>query len=123
MASLLTTIGRAPLEDLTFLTGSSHLGDETFASLSELATFLNSNPDKSVALVGHTDATGSLADNMALSKKRAKSVVQRLVTVYGVPANQLEAAGVGYLVPRASNLTKGGRDQNRRVEVILTSTR
>jgi len=123
LATLLTAVGRAPLEDLTFLTGSSHLGDEQFASLAELATYLNANPDKSVALVGHTDAQGSLVNNLALSKKRAASVVERLISVHGVLPGQLEAAGVGYLVPRASNLTEGGRDQNRRVEVVLTSTR
>jgi len=123
LATLLETIGRAPLEDLRFQTGSSKLGDDSFGSLAELAEYLNTNPDKSVALVGHTDAEGSLAGNLALSKKRAKSVLNRLVTVFDVPVGQLEAAGVGYLVPRASNLTETGRTQNRRVEVILTSTR
>jgi len=119
----LTSIGRAPLEDLSFQTGSSKLGKETFASLAELADYLKANPDKTVALVGHTDAEGSLAGNMALSKKRAAAVVKRLIAAYGIPKSQLEAAGVGYLVPRASNLTPDGRDKNRRVEVILTSTR
>lgn len=123
LETLLMTVGRAPLDDLTFVTGSSTLGDDTFASLTELAAYLNTNPDKSVALVGHTDAEGSLADNLALSKKRAEAVVRRLVSNYGTQRHQLEAAGVGYLVPRASNLTEGGRDENRRVEVILTSTR
>ena len=123
LETLLTTVGRAPLEDLSFVTGSSRLGEDSFASLAELAKFLISNPDMSVALVGHTDAEGSLVNNMALSKKRAASVVRRLISSYKVPRRQLEAAGVGYLVPRASNLTLEGRTQNRRVEVILTSTR
>jgi len=122
LENLLITVGRAPLEDLSFVTGSSNLGSDEFASLGELAAFLISNPNKSVALVGHTDAAGSLANNLALSKKRANSVVQRLVTAYQVPPRQLEAAGVGYLVPLASNLTEAGRTRNRRVEVILTST-
>ena len=74
-------------------------------------------------MVGHTDAEGTLSGNLELSKKRAASVLERLVSAYRVPRAQLEAAGVGYLVPRASNLTEGGRDQNRRVEVVLTSTR
>jgi outer membrane protein OmpA-like peptidoglycan-associated protein len=121
LETLLNSVGRAPLDDLDFITGSSKLGDDTFASLAELASYLNSNPGKSVALVGHTDAEGSLVNNLALSKKRAASVVKRLISSHGVSQNQLEAAGVGYLVPRASNLTEGGRDQNRRVEVILTS--
>lgn len=123
LGSMLESLGRAPLDDLVFETGSSRLDEGSFGSLAELSTFLKSNPDKRVALVGHTDAEGALSSNLALSKKRATSVLQRLVSVYDIPRNQLEAAGVGYLAPRASNLTEDGRTQNRRVEVILTSTR
>ena len=123
LATQLASLGRASLEGLSFQTGSSKLSDERFQSLEDLAAYLQLNPLQSVALVGHTDAEGALAGNLALSKKRAASVLERLVSVYGVPRAQLEAAGVGYLVPRASNLTQDGRDKNRRVEVVLTSTR
>lgn len=123
LAGMLETLGRAPLEDLVFQTGSSRLGEDSFGSLAELSIFLKANPDMKVALVGHTDTEGGLSSNLALSKKRATSVLQRLVSVYDIPRRQLEAAGVGYLAPRASNLTEEGRTQNRRVEVILTSTR
>lgn len=122
LALLLTTTGSAPLEDLEFQTGSSRLGDKSFGSLKELSEFLKSNPELTVALVGHTDAEGSLANNLALSKRRAASVMERLVLAYGVSVSQMEAAGVGYLAPRGSNQTETGRTQNRRVEVILTST-
>ena len=115
--------GRAPLEDLSFATGSATLKDDSFSSLAELASWLKANPQMKVALVGHTDAEGSLSGNIALSKKRAAAVMKRLVSAYGIPARQLEASGVGYLMPRASNLTNDGRQKNRRVEVILTSTR
>ena len=121
LAAQLFVQGRAPLDDLEFKTGSSELGDGSFGSLAELSAYLKTNPDKTVALVGHTDAEGSLDGNMALSKKRARSVMARLISVYGVSAHQLEAEGVGYLVPRANNSTGEGRTQNRRVEVILTS--
>ena len=123
LATQLLSLGRAPLDDLEFKTGSSQLGDGSFGSLAELSAYLKTNPGKTVALVGHTDAEGSLAGNIALSKKRARSVMERLISVYGVERSQLEAQGVGYLVPRASNLTDEGRTQNRRVEVILTSTK
>lgn len=122
LATQLVSLGRAPLDDLKFETGSSQLGDGSFGSLAELSAYLKTNPDKTIALVGHTDAEGSLAGNIALSKKRARSVMSRLISVYGIPSSQLEAEGVGYLVPRSSNLTDEGRTQNRRVEVILTST-
>ncbi len=116
------TNGHAILADLEFQTGSSALGDQDFASLGQLADYLNANPNRRVALVGHTDAEGSLAGNIGLSKKRAQSVARRLTQDHGVAASQLEAEGMGYLSPRASNLTDEGRAQNRRVEVILTST-
>lgn len=110
------------LADLLFETGSSELGEGEFASLATLADYLQANPTRTVALVGHTDAEGSLQGNIALSKRRAGSVVRRLVAEYGVDKNQVSAEGNGFLSPLASNLTEDGRAQNRRVEVIITST-
>jgi OOP family OmpA-OmpF porin len=49
-------------------------------------------------------------------------VLERLVTTYDIPPHQLDAQGMGYLSPVASNLTEEGREVNRRVEVIITST-
>ncbi len=114
--------GRFILEDLIFQTGSSDLGDGPFESLADLANYLQANPDQTFMLVGHTDAEGSLAGNIALSKKRARSVVRRLVSEFGVNKSQISAEGNGFLSPLASNLTEDGRAQNRRVEVIVTST-
>ena len=118
----LETNGRVVLSDLIFDSGSSDLGDGGFMSLEKLADYLNARPDRSVALVGHTDTVGALGGNIALSKERARSVLDRLVSDYGVSAGQLEAEGMGYLAPLSTNLTTGGREANRRVEVILTST-
>lgn len=115
-------IGRSVLSDLAFETGSSNLGEGNFGSLQALADYLDTNPNRTVALVGHTDSQGSLSGNMSLSKRRASSVLERLVSEYGVPRQQLEAEGMGYLAPIATNLTEEGRDTNRRVEVIMTST-
>ncbi|WP_456389760.1 OmpA family protein [Profundibacter sp.] len=114
--------GHFILDDLQFETGSSDLGDGNFPSLTSLANYLGTNPTRTVALVGHTDATGSLKVNIAVSKKRANSVMHRLISDYGVDKTQVRAEGNGFLSPRASNLTEGGRAQNRRVEVIITST-
>ena len=123
IGTMLSTIGRATLDDLEFAVGSSELAGLGFSSLEELANWLKANPDMTIALVGHTDAQGALAANMALSKRRAASVRKRLIEEFGIPASRIEAQGVGYLVPIASNLTQEGRDKNRRVEVVLTSTR
>jgi OOP family OmpA-OmpF porin len=118
----LLTEGSVPLDDLKFDSGSAQLSPGDYTSLAALAAWLKANPKRDVTLVGHTDASGSLAANVALSKRRARSVLDRLVGRYGVRRSQLDAAGVGYLAPRASNLTEAGREQNRRVEVMLTAT-
>ena len=118
----LNNSGRVVLDDLSFDTGASSLEDRPFESLNDLADFLRDNPDLTIALVGHTDSSGSLEANIALSKRRATAVLDRLVSDYGVNPDQLEAEGMGYLSPIAPNLTELGRETNRRVEAIITST-
>jgi OOP family OmpA-OmpF porin len=122
LADRLTSGGSVPLEDLVFASGSAALADGQYPSLIDLAGWLIDNPGLTVALVGHTDASGGLDGNIALSRKRAEAVRQHLIEVHGIPPTQVEAQGVGYLSPRASNLTEDGRKQNRRVEVMVTST-
>ena len=117
----LNAVGHVVLDDLTFATGSSQLGSGPFSSLQTLADFLNVTPNATVALVGHTDISGPLSANIALSKRRAASVLERLVSEYGVSRRQLAAEGMGYLSPIATNATEDGREANRRVEVIVTS--
>ncbi len=93
--------GKVVLDDLRFASGSAELGEGDYPSLGALADFLGANPDRTVALVGHTDAEGTLDANVAVSRKRAQSVMQRLVTAYGVNPAQLSADGVGFLSPLA----------------------
>lgn len=123
IARALDETGAMALDDLTFATGSADLGPGDFASLRAVADYLADHPDRNVALVGHTDASGDLAGNVALSKSRAASVRDRLIRDFGVSPDRVTAEGVGYLAPRASNLTGEGRTLNRRVEVVLTSIR
>lgn len=113
--------GAIALDDLTFEVGSTRLGPGPFPSLKLLAEYLLANPDRRVTLVGHSDAVGGLDLNVALSRQRAEAVMAVLARDHGVPKAQIDAAGVGFLAPRASNLTEDGRDLNRRVEVVLTS--
>lgn len=117
----LETDGHVILSDLAFDSGSAQLAAGDYASLVALADYLRARPDRRVALVGHTDSSGSLEANIALSKRRAGSVLERLVTDYGINRQQLDAQGMGYLAPIAANITPQGREANRRVEVILTS--
>lgn len=120
LAASLAGHGSAVLEGIAFGSGSAALGADTPAVLGDLADYLKADASRSVVLVGHTDASGSLEANIALSKRRAQSVMQYLIDEDGVPASQLRAEGVGYLSPRASNETEEGRAMNRRVEAVLT---
>ena len=122
IGTMLETNGRTVLDGLQFATGSSKLKDEDVAVLADLARYLSENPNRKIVLVGHTDAEGSLDGNIALSRKRATSVMNTLAKLYGVNPAQLSAQGVGFLMPLSANLTSEGRTLNRRVEAVLTST-
>lgn len=111
--------GSVALDDLIFASGAADLAPGQYASLDALATYLRANPDSKVALVGHTDASGGLAGNIALSRERAASVRAWIIESYAIPSDQVTAEGVGYLAPRDGNLSEQGRTRNRRVEVML----
>jgi outer membrane protein OmpA-like peptidoglycan-associated protein len=115
--------GAAALDDLVFASGAAALEVGDYASLTAVVAWLAANPDSTVALVGHTDASGSLVANIALSERRAEAVRQVLTDQYGVDGARVTAEGVGFLAPRATNQTEEGRQKNRRVEVVVTSTR
>jgi outer membrane protein OmpA-like peptidoglycan-associated protein len=115
--------GVAVLDDLVFASGAATLTEGDYPSLAAVAAWLQANPDGTIALVGHTDASGSLAANVALSERRAEAVAEVLVDTHGADRSRVAAKGVGFLAPRATNQTEAGRQKNRRVEVIVTSTR
>ncbi|MEM8848556.1 MAG: OmpA family protein [Pseudomonadota bacterium] len=122
MLSTLESLGRAVLDDLEFATGSTALAGDGFASLEELAAFLNANPSTTIALVGHTDAEGGAEGNMAISRSRADAAREVLIDSYGIAADRIDTHGVGFFAPVAPNHTEAGREANRRVEVVITST-
>jgi OOP family OmpA-OmpF porin len=115
--------GAVALEDIAFGTNATVVQQPGAASLVTLAAYLAANPGHRVAIVGHTDAEGSLDGNVALSERRAQAVRASLIADHGVDPAQVTAAGVGFLAPRASNQTADGRARNRRVEVMLTATK
>ena len=123
IARALDEVGVVVLDDLVFASGAATLTDGDYASLAAVAAWLQANPDGTVALVGHTDASGSLAGNIALSERRAEAVAEVLIETHGADRNRVVAKGVGFLAPRATNQTEEGRQKNRRVEVVVTSTR
>lgn len=119
--AVLLARGAVALDDLVFASGAGELTAGDYGSLAALARWLKADPAREIAVVGHTDASGGLEANMALSLKRAQSVRAALLAE-GVAAAQVEAQGVGPLAPRDSNLTPEGRDRNRRVEAMLLTT-
>jgi OOP family OmpA-OmpF porin len=115
--------GSAVLDGVTFASGDAATVQGGDAALVALAAWLAANPDRTIALVGHTDASGSLESNVALSRKRAEAVRARLIADHGADGARITALGAGFMAPRGSNLTEEGRAKNRRVEAIVTSTR
>ena len=111
--------GHAVLEGIDFAPGSADLDREAPAALTALADWLAAKPDRRVVLVGHTDLTGALGPNIALSRRRAQAVRAWLERA-GVAPDRLGAEGAGWLAPRASNETQEGRAANRRVEAVVS---
>ncbi|MEP4553568.1 OmpA family protein, partial [Tateyamaria sp.] len=89
--------------------------------LATLAELLQARRGLRIAVVGHTDTEGGLQANINISRARAQAVRSALINTFNAPAAQIDAEGMGYLAPIASNLTPDGRDANRRVEVIVLS--
>jgi OOP family OmpA-OmpF porin len=104
------------LKGVTFATGKSDLTPESQEALKPVAASLAARPDVRVEVQGHTDNTGSRAVNMRLSKARADAV-EKFLEANGVSPSQLTVKGYGPDKPIASNKTKDGRAQNRRVEL------
>ena len=104
---------------ILFATNKSDLNANSKAALNQCATLLKNNADCDIAILGHTDNTGSDAINNPLSVKRAQAVQTYLLS-QGVSSAQIRTVdGQGSTNPVADNSTAAGRQQNRRVEVYM----
>jgi outer membrane protein OmpA-like peptidoglycan-associated protein len=108
--------GPLVLRGVNFETSRSRLTQESYAILDLVAASLLEYPEENIEVAGHTDATGTDAINNPLSLARARSVMAYLAQK-GVPPERMEANGYGSSQPIASNTTRDGRAQNRRVEL------
>jgi len=104
--------------DVLFAVDSSALSGSARSNLDQVSEVLNEYNKTAVVVQGHTDSTGSEQHNQELSERRASSVENYLVD-RGVDARRLAALGYGETAPVASNDTAGGRQQNRRVDIML----
>jgi len=117
MESAIAETGKVALYGILFDFDKDVIKLESKPALDEIATLLASSPNLNLRIVGHTDNQGSDAYNLALSERRAASVVAALVADYGIAADRLASAGAGMTQPVDSNDTEDGRAKNRRVEL------
>jgi outer membrane protein OmpA-like peptidoglycan-associated protein len=110
---LVLTVG-----DVLFATGKAEVAAGGLRSIDKLAEFLKKNPTRNLLIEGHTDNTGAEDFNLRLSQQRADAVKDALVS-RGVGADRITTKGYGPKYPVVANDTAAGRQQNRRVEVVV----
>jgi len=107
------------VSDVLFDTGSATLKPGAREKLARVAGILASHPDLMIEIEGHTDSVGGDDYNQHLSERRAESVRAYLVQ-QKIPSRAVGAEGFGESRPVASNATPAGRQQNRRVELVVS---
>jgi len=106
------------LGDVLFDTGRAELNPGASRKLDQLAQFLSEHKDRRVQIDGFTDSVGTAAYNEDLSRRRADAVKSALL-VRGIDASRIGTEGYGKSYPVADNNDSGGRQLNRRVEVVI----
>lgn len=106
--------------DVLFATNQANLNPNGMSTLRKLADVMRENPDRTVLVEGFTDSTGSASYNQDLSQRRANAVASALGEM-GVPRDRISMKAYGQAFPVASNDNASGRQQNRRVEIVLSN--
>ena len=104
--------------DVTFASNQSSINPGFYATLDDVAAVLNRYDQSIVDIIGHADSDGAEDYNLNLSRQRASSVAQYLVS-RNVLADRLYVDGRGESEPVATNATAEGKAQNRRVEILI----
>ena len=105
-------------QDILFATGSATLRPDISRDIRAVAGNLQAYPNSTVQVLGHTDNVGDAGYNFDLSLRRAQAVTQVLASE-GVNTSRMQAIGRGEDQPVSSNLSPEGRQQNRRVEIVI----
>jgi OmpA-OmpF porin, OOP family len=103
---------------VNFDTAKSVVKKQYMAEIANFAKFMNDNKSLNVTIEGHTDNAGNAKYNQKLSEKRANAIKDVLVKEYKVSADRIKAVGYGQAKPIASNATKEGKAENRRIMVV-----
>ena len=106
------------LGDVLFDTGKAELNSGAARKLDQLAQFLTEHPDRRVQIDGFTDSVGTDSYNLDLSQRRTDAVRSALLA-RGIDSTRLTSQGYGKEFPVASNADSGGRQLNRRVEIVI----
>jgi OmpA-OmpF porin, OOP family len=112
------TTGHAAVYGINFDSGSAVIKPESGSIIAEIAKLLKTDMTLRIFVVGHTDNTGTVENNVKLSQDRALAVTQELVQKNGIAPVRLKAFGCGQFAPVASNDTEEGKAKNRRVELV-----
>ena len=107
--------------DLLFDVGQSRLKPGGRRAITNLAKFMSQHAERKIVIEGFTDNSGSPQANQRLSERRAAAVREALVRE-GIEPGRIEARGLGAAYPVASNDNTGGRQLNRRVEILIGET-
>lgn len=110
--------GRVALYGILFDFDRADIRPESRPTLEEIARYLRANPTVNLVVAGHTDNQGAFDYNVALSQRRAASVVQTLTRDFAIAAARLTPFGAGMAAPVAPNDNEEGRQRNRRVELV-----
>jgi len=106
------------LGDILFETGKAALMPGAKRTMNIIADFLKKYPKRNILIEGFTDSVGGEKYNLKLSQQRAQSV-RAALTIRGIISERIALKGYGERFPVASNRTEAGKQQNRRVEIII----
>jgi len=116
--SKLITEGKLVSYGIYFDVNKDVVKPESYGTISDIAKVLKENPTVNIKIIGHTDSDGNDAVNLDLSKRRAASVKNALVSQFSIDGSRIQTDGKGETQPIVSNTSSENKAKNRRVEFV-----